>query len=268
MYRFMVAVLLSLILVFCVTACKPDGEPGAPPPVQDLATGVLDMGGGAKMELALIQPGSFMMGSEAGDRSEKPVHQVKMTQPFYMGKYEVTQEQYEAVMGADPSHFKGARNPVEQVSWNDAQEFSRKVSRRTGKTVRLPTEAEWEYACRAGSRTPFCSGDSDNQLGEYAWYRENSGTETHAVGTKKPNAWGLYDMHGNVCEWCLDWYDSDYYKNSPMNDPTGPWAGTARVLRGGSWLFTPGECRSALRYGDDPARTNAIRGFRVVVGAQ
>jgi formylglycine-generating enzyme required for sulfatase activity len=182
------------------------------------------------------------MGSPDSDKGrqvsdEKPQHRVRITKPFYLGKYLVTQEQWEAVMGNNPSHFKGPKNPVEQVSWDDCQQFLRQAQREVGVRggkFQLPTEAQWEYACRAGSTTRYCFGDDESGLGEYAWYDKNSGNKTHPVGEKKPNAWGLYDMHGNVWEWCQDWYDGGYYANSPTDDPTGP--GSNRVLRGGSWF--------------------------------
>ena len=192
-----------------------------------------------------------MMGSEKGDNDEKPVHKVTITKPFYMGKYEVTQEQWEAVMGSNPSNFKGAKNPVEQVSWEDCEKFIGKLKEKvSGRDFRLPTEAEWEYACRAGSTTDYCYGDGDESLDEYAWYYGNSESKTHPVGQKKANAWGLYDMHGNVWEWCSDWYGD--YADGAVSDPKGPESGSARVLRGGSWGGNARDCRSACRHSYDP----------------
>jgi len=158
----------------------------------------------------------------------------------------VTQQQYEQVTGNNPSHSKGANKPVEQVSWNEVVEFCRKLSEQEGAEYRLPTEAEWEYACRGGTTTGYSFGDNASQLGEYAWYSENSDSTTHAVGQKLPNAWGLYDMHGNVWEWCRDWY-ADYGKERVLIDPTGPASGNTRVLRGGSFSFPPVIVRSAVR---------------------
>ena len=167
-------------------------------------------------------------------------------------------------MGKNPSHFKesGPDAPVEMVSWDDAQEFCRKLSelaeeKEAGRRYRLPTEAEWEYACRAGSAEKYCYGDDESRLGDYAWYRKNSDGKTHQVGQKKPNAWGLYDMHGNVWEWCADWYDREYYANSPTDDPTGPSEGSFRVFRGGGPLWGAGVCRSACR-----PDSRAAPGFR------
>jgi len=199
------------------------------------------------MKFVYIPPGEFRMGGRNGLDNEKPVHRVRTTRGFYLGMCEVTQGQYEAVVGKNPSHFRGAANPVEAVSWNEAVEFCRKLSRKTGETYRLPTEAEWEYACRAGAVTKYAFGDSDEALDEYAWHSGNSGGKTHAVGGRKPNAFGLYDMHGNVREWCADCYDKDYYANSPEEDPSGPATGKSRVLRGGCWDYVPGSCRSGLR---------------------
>ena len=223
-------------------------------PPKELA---VDLGGGVNLELVLIPAGSFMMGDDAAKpvREAKPVHKVNITKPFYLGKYEVTQEQWEAVMGNNPSRFKGPKNPVERVSWDDCQTFLGKLNVKTGgqgsKFV-LPTEAQWEYACRAGSTTTWCFGDDAARLGDYAWYDDNSVDNTHAVGQKKPNAWGLYDMHGNVWEWCEDWYDGGYYAGSPADDPSGPDTGSRRVRRGGSWLITAGSGRSAARYFEEP----------------
>ena len=187
----------------------------------------LDLGGGVKLTLLLIPAGEFVMGSPGRerDRLEKErMHDVTISEAFYMGKFAVTQEQYEKVMGSSPSYFKGAKNPVENVSWEDAKEFCRKLSAKTGHPVRLPTETQWEYACRAGTNTRFCSGDNDQDLDEVAWYGdEKCGRTTHPVGQKKPNAWGLYDMHGNVWEWCEDWYGS--YPDGPAIDPQGPATG-------------------------------------------
>jgi formylglycine-generating enzyme required for sulfatase activity len=152
---------------------------------------------------------------------------------------------------------------VENVSWEDVQEFIKKLPAKEGVKYRLPTEAEWEYACRAGSTTRFCFGDDDSKLVEYAWYSNNSDRKTHDVGKKKANSWGLYDMHGNVWEWCQDWYGADYYKNSPAGDPQGPKNGQYHVVRGGSWLDLEGHIRSADRSGVTASQRNKNRGFRV-----
>jgi formylglycine-generating enzyme required for sulfatase activity len=238
----------------------------------------LDLGGGVKMETVLIPAGIFTMGSGKGPfEGERPAHKVTISRPFYMGKYPVTQEQWQAITGTDPSRVKGAKRPVDGVSWEDAQEFCRAVSAKAGKTVRLPTEAEWEFACRAGSMTDYCFGDSEAALAEYAWYEGNSSGVTHAVGEKKPNAWGLYDMHGNVWEWCQDWYDPRYYANSPRVDPQGPARSSlgAHVLRGGAWHVEASYCRSASRGGNFPCGEGGPgswndaghSGFRAVVRA-
>ncbi|GIW90010.1 MAG: hypothetical protein KatS3mg109_0442 [Pirellulaceae bacterium] len=221
------------------------------------------------MKLVLIPAGEFMMGSPEWDTDaypdEKPQHRVRIYRPFYLAVTEVTQEQYQQVMGTNPSYFQGApKRPVENVSWNDAVEFCRRLSQKEGKEYRLPTEAEWEYACRAGSTTRWSFGNDASELGEYAWYGGNSGGTTHPVGQKKPNAWGLYDMHGNVWEWCADWYDEVYYRTSPLDDPKGPDSGRFRVLRGGSWVYhRPGTFRCAFRYNGRPDLRYDAGGFRV-----
>jgi len=207
----------------------------------------IDLGGGVKMEFVLIPMGSFLMGSEKGRPDEKPVHKVTISKPFYLGKYPVTQEQWQAVMGNNPSGSKGPSNPVEYLSWDDCESFCAKLKAKApGKNFRLPTEAEWEYACRAGSKTEFCFGDDEAGLDEFGWCMPKSGG-THPVGGKKSNAWGLYDMHGNQDEWCSDWYGEDYYTRSPEQDPPGPPSGQSRVLRGGSWLSHAVQCRAAFR---------------------
>jgi len=193
---------------------------------------------------------------------------VTLTQPFELGVYEVTQEQYEKVMEQNPSQSKGKQNPVENVSWDDAVEFCRKLSdlpaeKSVGYVYRLPTEAEWEYACRAGTTTKYSFGDTDSELGVYAWYNAIYGDTTHPVGGKKPNAWGLYNMHGNVHEWCHDWYEEDYASGS-VTDPTGAAKGSDRVRRGGCWLSSAWNCRSADRYGRSPDYRCEYLGFRVL----
>jgi formylglycine-generating enzyme required for sulfatase activity len=235
------------------------GETKGPP--KELA---VDLGKGIHLEMLLIPAGEFMMGTPGYIGIEK--HRVRITRPFYLGKYLVTQEQWEAVMGNNPSHFKGPNNPVESISWNDCQQFLDKLNAKThpgGGKFRLPTEAQWEYACRAGSTTKYCFGDDESRSGKYAWYRENSGSRAHPVGEKKPNAWGLYDMHGNVWQWCADWFDNGYYAKSPVNDPTGPTGGSFRVIRGGSWDYAAWRCGSARRnIGSLELRDNSV-GFRV-----
>ena len=231
----------------------------------------LECGGGVKMKLNLIPAGTFLMGSPESKEDRKddegPQHEVTITKPFYMGIYPVTQAQYEAVLQKTPSAFKVKDRPVEQVSWDNAFAFCKKLSSVTDRVISLPTEAQWEYACRAGSTTTYSFGDSDSRLDSYGWYDENSGEGTHPVGQKKPNAWGLYDMHGNVWEWCSDWY-VDSYANADVRDPKGPSSGTARVLRGGSWHSLPRRCRSATRLWLEPDNRGNGIGFRVVVDSE
>ena len=230
----------------------------------------VDLGGGVRLKMVLIPAGEFMMGSPDADKDasadEKPRHRVRITKPFYLGKYLLTQEQWQAVMGSNPSRYKGSKNPVEQVSWDDSQIFLGKLNAKAGGKggkFGLPTEAQWEYACRAGSSTKYCFGDEESGLGEYGWYGANSDNKPHPVGGKKPNAWGLYDVHGNVWEWCADWYDPSYYAISPKNDPLGPEAGSLHVNRGGAWSSGAGYCRSACRSGDLRGLHDGNLGFRV-----
>ena len=224
-----------------------------------------DLGKGVRLEMIAIPGGTFQMGSDEYD-NEKPIHPVTLS-PFHIGKYQITQAQWQAVMRNNPSHFKGDNLPVEQVSWQAAFEFCLKLSEKTGKEYRLPTEAEWEYACRAGSTTRYCSGDDEASLEKYAWYDKNAGGKTHPVGEKLPNDWGLYDMHGNVWEWCQDWYNENYYKQSPKENPQGSSSGQYRVLRGGSW-YDYFNCRSANRVGFAPDVIDPPFGVRVVCVAR
>jgi formylglycine-generating enzyme required for sulfatase activity len=226
------------------------------------------------MKLVLVPPGEFLMGSpdsdKDGQQDEKPQHRVRITRPFYLGATEVTQGQYRAVTGVNPSYFKGSGDlPVEWISWEDARAFCDKLNAREkpqlgGARYRLPTEAEWEYACRAGSTTRFNFGDADASLGKYAWHAGNSGSQTHPVSQKRPNAWGLFDMHGNVWEWCWDGYQENYYAASPGIDPLGPsGAVVGRVIRGGSWSNIPLNCRAAYRNRITQLNQNGSLGFRV-----
>ena len=228
--------------------------------------------------LVWINAGTFTMGSPGSeadrDSREDSQTQVTISQGFWMSKHETTQEEYLAVIGNNPSAFTGdLKRPVEQVSWNDATNYCVKLTVReraagrlpVGYAYRLPTEAEWEYCCRAGTTTRFSYGDDADytQLGNYAWYSDNSNRQSHGVGQKRPNAWGLYDMHGNVYEWCLDWYDP--YHGGIVTDPRGKNTGTIRVLRGGGWNSLGWSCRAAFRYGDSPAYQSYILGFRSVL---
>jgi formylglycine-generating enzyme required for sulfatase activity len=225
--------------------------------------------GKAQLKMRLIPAGSFLMGSPGGETDsyddEAPQHQVTISKSFYMGIYEVTQVQWAAVMGTRPSGFGYiADNPVEQVSWDDCQKFIQKLNTMGLGTFRLPTEAEWEYACRAGSTTRFPWGEdpSYNLIGQYAWYSSNSSSKTQTVGLQKPNAWGLFDMNGNVYEWCSDWYAS--YGAEKQTDPKGPTTGSGRVIRGGGWSIYPQYCRSANRDDDSPSSKFDNLGFRLV----
>jgi len=216
------------------------------------------------MKLAHIPAGEADMGSpadEKGREEEESRHRVKITRPFRMGVTEVTQAQWKAVMGQRRGGFDGDNLPVEEVTWKDAVAFCEKLSKQEGKTYRLPTEAEWEYACRAGAMGRFSGGE---KLDELAWYDDNGEEKTHPVATKKPNAWGLYDMHGNVAEWCADFYAAPYAAQA-AGDPAGPAQGTSRVVRGGSWSSFERGCRCASRSNANPAHQMKTVGFRVVL---
>jgi formylglycine-generating enzyme required for sulfatase activity len=214
----------------------------------------------ARFEFCPVPAGTFLMGSAR----EQPVHLVTLTRPFHLGRVPVTQGQWEAAMGTNPSQFRGPELPVEQVSWDDCQAFIRRLNATSKGTFRLPTEAEWEYACRAGSTGRFCFGDDEAQLGEYAWTSANSGGQPRPVGTKKPNAWALHDMHGNVWEWCQDWWDD--YAAGPVTDPQGAPSGFmgARVFRGGCWRGGADFAASAHRGGRGAAYRAGILGLRLV----
>jgi formylglycine-generating enzyme required for sulfatase activity len=207
------------------------------------------------------------MGSNDGASNEKPVHKVRISQRFYLGKYPVTQAQWEAVMGTHPSQFTGDHNrPVDVVSWEETQEYIGRLNMREGGAgYRLPTEAEWEYACRAGAQTAYSFGDDPSQLDVYGWYANNSGFMSHPVGQRKPNAWGLYDMHGNVWEWVQDSYRA--YAPEPVTNPQGPASGSDRVFRGGGWRSDARHCRSAYRGDGAPGHRAGYRGFRLLRAA-
>ncbi|MBP8132340.1 MAG: SUMF1/EgtB/PvdO family nonheme iron enzyme [Candidatus Hydrogenedentes bacterium] len=274
----------------------PTAAPPAQPPQVTVTTGepkpgdvqTVDLGGGVTLELVWIPPGTFLMGGDQSPekvarlfggenteadwfRHEQPQHQVTLTQGFWLGKYEVTQGQWERVMGNNPSHLTfDPRLPVECVSWEDCQEFIDKLNGRVSRGgFRLPTESQWEYACRAGTTTPFCFGqtistEQANYRGNYTYGNGREGVcreNTVLVGNFPANTWGLYDMHGNVKEWCSDWFGA--YPSGSVTDPAGPASGVSRVVRGGSWADHPGCCRSAYRYSDTPDYRFAHLGLRL-----
>jgi len=208
--------------------------------------------------MVYVEGGTFQMGSEKGDSDERPVHTVTVSS-FFMDITEVTQAQYRNVMGKNPSVFSGCDDcPVENVSWYDANEYAKRVGKR------LPTEAEWEYAARGGNKSKGYKYAGSNNINDVAWYDDNSGSKIHPVAQKQPNQLGLYDMSGNVWEWCSDWYGAAYYQNSPRNNPQGPNSGTQRVLRGGSWDDSVSGCRVAVRLWGFPDGWNDYFGFRLV----
>jgi formylglycine-generating enzyme required for sulfatase activity/DNA-binding response OmpR family regulator len=229
------------------------------------------------MSMVLIPAGEFQMGSpdslHEAPSYEKPQHPVRVNKPFYLAVYPVTLEQYARVMEQPLSGFDGdPQQPVTMVSWEDAVQFCRRLSaladeEAAGCVYRLPTEAEWEYACRAGGTGKWCFGDDESALEHYAWYEGNSGDTPHPVGRKRPNAWGLHDMHGNVWEWCADWFGEDFYVVSRPDDPIGPNSGDGRVLRGGGWTVGPWGTRSADRSRYDPGLRSPYNGFRVARNA-
>ena len=212
-----------------------------------------------------VEGGTFRMGatseqgSEAYDR-EKPVHSVTLS-GYYIGKTEVTQALWKAVMGSNPSYFKGADLPVENVSWDDCQEFIRKLNALTGQNFRLPTEAEWEFACRGGNNSRGYKYSGSNYIDNVAWYDGNSGYEPHPVATKSPNELGIYDMSGNVWEWCSDWYGD--YSSGAQTNPKGSYDGSSRVNRGGSWSINARICRSSYRFNYSPDLCDYVLGLRL-----
>jgi formylglycine-generating enzyme required for sulfatase activity len=242
------------LLLIAMVGCGSGTEPAKTPAQLALGDPVANSVG---MKFKLLPDGTFTMGEGNEVRS------VTFETPFELGIYEVTQEQYQRVMGSNPSKFKVPQNPVEQVSWYEAEQFCKNLSglpAEKGYVYRLPTEAEWEYACRAGTQTKYSFGDSESELGDYAWYDKNASSKTHPVGRKKPNAWGLYDMHGNVWEWCQDWY-VDRSRESPLQISQNS---GFKMFRGGGWGYYAWSCRSArrLRYG--PGHRFSSIGFRVL----
>ncbi len=237
------------------------------------------------VEMVKLPSGRFSMGDE--NEIDAPPHEVVIS-PFFIDKNLVTQEEYERVAGENPSRWKAANNPVEQVRWSDAVKYCNKRSELEGldpcydlqswqcnfaaSGYRLPTEAEWEYACRAGTKTVYYFGDSASKLPAHAWFEDNANGKPQPVGGKSPNPWGLYDMHGNVWQWCNDFYQVDYYQQSPEKDPRGPEAGETKIVRGGAWKFSADSCRSGYRYNENPGYADVcfgydIYGFRCVRNA-
>ncbi|MDR2125724.1 MAG: formylglycine-generating enzyme family protein [Prevotellaceae bacterium] len=220
------------------------------------------------IEMVFVQGGTFTMGcttEQGGDckSNEKPAHEVTLSD-YYIGKYEVTQAQWKEVMGDNPSEFSGCNNcPVEYVSWNEVQKFIHKLNANTDKNYRLPTEAEWEYAARGGNRSGNYKYSGSNNVGTVAWFGNNSERKTHPVGQKKANELGIYDMSGNVREWCSDWYRGDYYVKSPPTNPAGDSSGSHRVDRGGGWRYNAGSVRVSNRNSDDPDSHDNFLGFRL-----
>lgn len=223
---------------------------------------------GVTFTMERVKKGTFTMGA-TGEQTgayddEKPAHSVTLTKSYYMGTYEVTQALYQAVMGNNPSSYTGNMKPVTDVSWNDCQTFITKLNSLTGMTFRLPSEAEWEFAARGGNETKGYLYSGSNTIGDVAYYGKSSGGPTD-VGEYNPNELGIYDMSGNVWEWCQDWYSDSYYSSSPSTDPTGPTSGSSRVRRGGSWNRSAANCRVAYRGNDAPSNTNSYSGFRLAL---
>ena len=265
-----------IFVIFLFTGCQRAGNPGtALPPT------ITSKGG---IEMVLIPSGSYQMGNARGQEDEKLVHTVSVD-AFLMDKYEVTQAEFDKYQLPNPSHFKGPTLPVEQVTWVQAAVYCNARSKAEGLSpcynedtaacnfeadgYRLPTEAEWEYACRAGTDTGYSFDGDSRKLMEYAWFADNAGKKTHPVGQKNPNPWGLYDMHGNVAEWCNDVYDKSYYSNSPGVNPRGPSEGKQNVLRGGAWKSAADALRSSYRLSENPGFSDACLardaiGFRCV----
>ena len=250
-----------------VTQSIVDQQPVTQTPVTNSDNISIPVKDGVSIEMVRVEAGTFTMGatSEMKDPwdDEKPTHQVTLTNDYYIGKYEVTQALWKAVMGKNPSDFKGDNLPVEKVSWDDCQEFISKLNRITGKTFRLPTEAEWEYAARGGKKSRGYQYGGSNNISDVAWYDSNSGYKTHAVGSKQANELGIYDMTGNVREWCLDRYGK--YSSSSKTNPTGATSGAGRLYRGGSWAGYAWDCRSSYRNYYSPGSRYNHLGLRLVL---
>ncbi len=250
------------------------------PTPKPISTGVVGKNytetyGGLNLEMVWIPGGTFQMGSNDGESIEKPVHKVELD-GFWIGKYEITQAQWIAIMGTSIAQQRdklsssrslqgvGLNYPMYYISWYEAMEFCEELSKKTGRKYNLPSEAQWEYACRGGSTNKFCFGDYDSKLGDYAWYDSNSNNQAHPVGQKKPNAWGLYDMHGNIWEWCLDYYGENYYSKGPNKNPVNLNPSSCKMLRGGFYLLPPSFCSSFARIRSEPGARGGDTGFRVV----
>ena len=242
-------------------------QPVVQAPIANSDNIIIPVKDGISIDMIRVEAGTFTMGATAEMKDpsdkEKPTHRVTLTKDYYIGKYEVTQALWKAVMGNNPSYFKGDNLPVEQVSWDDCQDFLSKLNRITGKMFRLPTEAEWEYAARGGNKSRGYQYSGSNNLSDVAWYADNSGDETHDVGTKQPNELGIYDMSGNVWELCQDWHGA--YSSSSQVNPTGANSGSYRVSRGGCWRFIARDCRSSCRGYDLPGIRIYYLGFRLVL---
>ena len=269
--QFLAVLFLSGVLVVqpgCKRRAPQDELASADTPAQAVT--------GTGIEMVQIPGGQFIMGDE--EEIDAPPHEVVL-RSFYMDATLVTQAQYEKLMQDNPSRWKAPKNPVEQVRWSDAVRFCNARSIQEGLTpcydledwtcdfeadgYRLPTEAEWEYACRAGTKTPYFMGNNASRLEEYAWFDQNAGGHPQPVAQKQPNAWGLYDMCGNLWQWCHDFYQVDYYDQSPRENPQGPAAGDTRVVRGGAWKFSADSCRSGYRYNEDPGYADVCFGYDI-----
>jgi formylglycine-generating enzyme required for sulfatase activity len=257
-----IIVIATIVLCACGSNAPPPAAAPAPVPASPALTSTNSIG----LILIRVEPGTFTMGRPGGYKTEIPFT-VTLTRPYFLGMTEVTQAQWAAVMAANPSSVRGDALPVDNITWSDAAEFCRRMSEKEGRTYRLPTEAEWEYACRAGTITGYSFGDDPQLLDQFMWSNRNARGVLQPVGTKKANPWGFFDMHGNVREWCGDW-GSWRYPTSPQTDPTGPAAGTERVRRGGSCDFYPGSGQSGCRDWAPPEFGYRGVGFRVVMQAE
>ena len=265
MTKWMLAAMLLMAFTFAACSSDDDDEKGVDAPKSQTQTITV---GGVSFNMIAVEGGTFLMGSPKSDAEayidEMPQHEVTLSN-YYIGETVVTQELWEAVMGSNPSEFKGPKQPVENVSWDDCQTFINKLNEKTGKTFRLPTEAEWEYAARGGKKSKGYTYSGSNTLDDVAWYGKNSNNTTHEVALKTPNELGIYDMTGNVWEWCQDWYGDTYYENSSTTAPQGPASGAYRVIRGGSWDIIARYSHVAYRGNNDPDYGSNSIGLRLVL---